>query len=481
MSILSQLLSDFFNSSNLFSNICNKADSFTYPFVLKNQYFDTAMLIHEIGKFSYSLAQFTFKAILEKADTEFRNLPGRTKRWYVKNTRCRTITTPFGDVIYKRTIYSSCLDEKKLFCYVDEKFGIPKYDRYDPCVKAMAIDLYSKHNSMIKVGQIIGQYISSPFSLDKNRSINALPRQTVFAFLKSRPRIREPLSPRKATPSHLYIMADEKWIALQSHNEDGTKQRNMTRAAVVFEDVEDDPSQKKRHRLVNRFVFFENEEDFWPSLHSRLGELYDMDKIEKIWIMGDGASWIKNGQYEFRSPSTDTDFSLDKFHFGQSLNRITQDENIRDQLFEYIIEDNDKNSFKLAVEAIIEASPERKDIIEQNLKYILNNWNAIQNSRKECFMPCSMESAISHHICSMFTSVPKAYIKENLTRYLDIRMNTLNGIDNVSQYIRSVGHSENEKGFVEIKKEYDLSIFDGPKETYAFNLPADSWMKNTLY
>ena len=98
MSILSQLLSEFITSSNLFSSIDGHAASFTYPMSMFMPYFNTAELIEIIGEFSHFIAQFTLKCILEKADTEFRNSPYRTERWYVKATRSRTITTPFGDV-----------------------------------------------------------------------------------------------------------------------------------------------------------------------------------------------------------------------------------------------------------------------------------------------------------------------------------------------------------------------------------------------
>ena len=85
-------------------------------------------------------------------------------------------------------------------------------------------------------------------------------------------------------------------------------------------------------------------------------------------------------------------------------------------------------------------------------------------------MPCSMESAISHHICSMFTSVPKAYKENNLGGYLEIRMNTLNNVDNISQYIRSVGCEPDENGIVSLAQTLDLSMFDGTPETYTLGL-----------
>ena len=421
MSILSQLLSEFITSSNLFSSIDGHAASFTYPMSMFMPYFNTAELIEIIGEFSHFIAQFTLKCILEKADTEFRNSPYRTERWYVKATRSRTITTPFGDVTYCRTIYQPKDKNGKCFCYVDQKFGIPKYDRYDPCVKAMAAEFYANHNSMLKVGRIIGYYIHSPFSMKKDRKIHDIPRQTIFRFLKSRRCIQERAEERKNTPETLYIMADEKWIPLQDHDVQGNKLKCMAKAAVVFEDVATDSSQNSRHS-------------------------------------------------ELSSDSTKSSFALDKFHFGQALHRISNDSDTQEMLRAWILEEKSREGFKDAVDVLIKAMPERRETIIENRDYILNNWNFIQNSYSACLMPCSMESAISHHICSMFTSVPKAYKENNLGGYLEIRMNTLNNVDNISQYIRSVGCEPDENGIVSLAETLDLSMFDGTPETYTLGL-----------
>lgn len=51
-----------------------------------------------------------------------------------------------------------------------KKLRLPKYDRYDPCIKSMLVSLYAEHNSMIKVGKIIGERIGNAYSLHDNDS-----------------------------------------------------------------------------------------------------------------------------------------------------------------------------------------------------------------------------------------------------------------------------------------------------------------------
>lgn len=61
-------------------------------------------------------------------------------------------------------------------------------DRY-PSVKSMMIPLYANHNSMIKVGKILGEHIFSPFSLDEKRFLHAIPRQMIQSTIKNHPQI----------------------------------------------------------------------------------------------------------------------------------------------------------------------------------------------------------------------------------------------------------------------------------------------------
>lgn len=206
---------------------------------------------------------------------------------------------------------------------------MPKYDQYDPCVKSLIFESYANNNSMIKIGQIIGNRIFSPFSLSKDRIYHAIPRQTVQNILKSHSTLGiQPASIETALDT-LYGMADEKWIALQSNDENNEKERQMVKATIFFEDVALVKGHKKRNQLVNRNVFFATGSSFWNFIYDQLCSIYDMNFIKHIWVLGDGASWIRNGTYVFRSDSTRSSFSLDRFHLKQALRRISKDKNIR--------------------------------------------------------------------------------------------------------------------------------------------------------
>ena len=116
-----------------------------------------------------SLCLRVLREELQRMDEEFRQQPDRPHRYYVKVTRERTLITPFGMLTYQRTIYQN-RSTKQCYCHVDRTLNLPKYDRYDPCVKAMVVEAGAQLNSMIKVGEIIGDRVYSTFSLRKDRN-----------------------------------------------------------------------------------------------------------------------------------------------------------------------------------------------------------------------------------------------------------------------------------------------------------------------
>ncbi len=192
---------------------------------------DYVHLVESISELTFETARTLFEHSVEEMDSAFRYSQHRIHQFYVKCKRIRTLITPFGRVNINRTI---CLDRitGKSYCYVDEKLGLPKYDRYDPCIKAMLVSLYADYNSMIKVGKIIGDRIGNAFSSDTNQSFR-ISRQTVFNSIR-KTAILEALIIHKETPSELYIMADEKYVHLN------TGKNRMIKAAVIFEGIEGD-------------------------------------------------------------------------------------------------------------------------------------------------------------------------------------------------------------------------------------------------
>ena len=391
------------------------------------------------------------KQILETMDASFRFSPGRSVRYYVKQSRDREIVTLFGPVRYRRTEYIDRSTHMP-FIYVDEKIGLIRRQRYDACIQARAYELYSNNNSMIKVGELLGQQIC-PFDIGKDIRQHAVSRQQVWYMLNRFACISTPAERLDLTPEIIYIMADEKFIHLQGEMEPWKNQlrkngyseetilelahgkhfSEMTKLAVIFTGREELTGKngrklkRPRWKLTGKhyFVSPHDSSHFWQHCHDYLNQLYDLTKVKIIYILGDGAEWIKAAPSELATSDTSALFALDRYHMAKYIRKISDDKNLRSLLTESYL-NNSRDDFLNLIDSIRADHPERKDAIDDAGKYLLNNWKAALVMHNKVMIGCAMEQAICHVLASSFSSVPKAYAKSHLHNYVDARIHQKN-------------------------------------------------------
>lgn len=414
-----------------------------------------------IEEFSLKAEEVIRKAIkdyLEEIDLKFRYSDSRTKNYYVKDTKERTIITMFGEITYKRTIYLDRLTNKR-FCYVDDKLGITKKIRYTNDVAAYITEAYSNENSMIKVGEEVGNLIYSKFSLKDNR-LFSLPRQTIYNILKRSKEIRIIPLEEKRDIKDLYILMDEKF--LPDHKEkEKIKNSYQVKSALILEGL--DKNDKKRHKYINPQYYSAYKGDFSLDLINHISYRYNLDFLENIHILSDGANWIKGVSKEISFPNTKTTNYLDKFHFHQSIWRISKDKNIYKKAVNYLYHNNKEHLYKLF--SIIQTDSNLKEI-----SYIKNNYKLIQNTIHLKKMNCAMEQCVSHHLHSHFNNVPKVYSKMNINRYLSLRDNYRNNENIKLLFLESLkDKTKNDKTIIN-KKPLNLSIFDSKSDNHYYSI-----------
>ena len=80
----------------------------------------------------------------EEIDNKYKCSSARFKFYVINKSNVpRTITTLFGDITFNRTYYKSRIDGSLHFV-LDEILSLPKYDKYDPLVKAYALIIILK-------------------------------------------------------------------------------------------------------------------------------------------------------------------------------------------------------------------------------------------------------------------------------------------------------------------------------------------------
>ena len=419
-------------------------ESITY----NNDVFNYIKILDTLDNSLCSIAIKSLTTIFNSIDNGFKNSPERRHKYYIKAHNSRTIMTVFGEVTYHKTIYENKFTHE-FYCFIDEYLGLAKYDYFDPYIKACILD-YSAQYPYSQVAKMMNDLINKKINIDKPFQI--ISRQTIRNIILSS-KYSKPEIKQLETPESLYIMADEKFIATQNNNHNDV----MVKSIVTFDGRTE---ENGRTRLKNKHVFADIDSNCAETSLDYLYYVYDMDKIKNIYVMGDGAKWIKAlTNYYKVNKDTHLTFNLDKYHFKQAINHITTTKQeyipLRDSLLDLVMND-DKELFKDTCLSFMDKHKDRTYTIIAKMEYIINNWDYIKNLYNQ-ELKCPMESQISHNIAALFSSRPKAYAIKTLQKLLELRLLYINKQNIKILYLNNI----NKKDILEFNQEHlSFSIFD---------------------
>ena len=449
MNIISQNFKDVLKnkikiiiSSTLYKYVDVLVDNFSFSTGNNNNYFNFINLIDSsFRNYILSIISSTF----EEVDLQLRNSLKRKDRYYINKTNVpRAITTIFGTVYFKRTLFKSKLSNKYVFL-LDKYFNLPKYDHYDSIIKSIAIN-NTFNTSQAQAARDISSITNGlSFFIDKEKVFN-IPRQSIYNWIKKW-KVPNIVPKSVSTPETLFVMADEKYIGSQNTDKD-----IMIKCFVTFEDVH--TVSKNRNMLTNRFVFSTCSKNPWKVFMDTIALRYDFTKIKNIALIGDGGNWIKSGISELRLNSCNlVKYYLCEFHFKQAIHNIIADEQKRNILIR-IFNNYSKKQFINATNIILKYHQERTSTIKQKLNYIITNYSYIKNMLN-FNIGSSMESHISHLIASFFASRPKGFSTKNIDKYLLLNDYKNNNINIFNLYLKTY----NSKHSVKITEdEFDFTL-----------------------
>ena len=241
----------------------------------QNKYF---ALLYTIQSSTRELIKKIIISAFEEFDENYKNSTDRISKYYInKSNVSRTLITLVGEITFSRTYYKSKYSNKKFF-YLDYAFDLPKYDHYDPIIKAIAIN-NATNTSQAQAARDISALTGDLKYFMDNSSIYNIPRQSIYNWIKEwkTPNI---VPQAIETPETLYVMADEKYIGAQDIEKD-----IMVKCFVTFEDVRD--VSKNRRALVNRSVFSCYDSKAWALFMDYIAKRYDFSKIKNIALLSD--------------------------------------------------------------------------------------------------------------------------------------------------------------------------------------------------
>ncbi len=170
----------------------------------------------------------------------------------------------------------------------------------------------------------------------------------------------------------IYVESDEDHVSLQ--------RKGVAEPKLVY--VHEGFREKGRFELINSRYFggmYSNSDDLWEEVSDYINEVYDYEKIKKIYISGDGARYIKNGAKWLNKGI----YVFDRFH-----------------LMKYI---------------------------KKAAKYIMNNFESIKYHYFDDYGGCSAESHISHIYADRMSSRPLGWSIEGVEQMTRLRVFKKNG------------------------------------------------------
>lgn len=349
------------------------------------------------------------KALCEDAKSE-RKADGFTIK---ERDVARQIHTFLGDFLFQRTYFK---DEDGGYSHIlDQILGINAYERVDAGVAAEMVNTATSVSYGKSADIITGGAISRQTAWSRMQDVGEV------AFVPLR---------KDNTPKTLHIFADEDHVSLQDGKNtivplvtycSGKKNICKGRNALI------DPVHSCGYGL--------KAEKHWEYVYAMASEQYDMSKVEKVFIYGDGAKWIKSGQDAFAGAV----YVFDEYHLEKRLKTLLSGEickafasHIRASLKNDDAKTFQKLIYKMmdAVESRMDAGKPRKKKLEalhDNSVFLLNHWQEIQNGSLPGTIGSCTEALVSHVLSKRLSRDPMGWSKEGLRKLAMARVFCLNG------------------------------------------------------
>lgn len=350
--------------------------------------------------------------VLEASDQHLRENKHKREGWNIERQDPKTVVSPFGEVTYTRTYYRHKQTAKYAYL-VDEKAGFTPHTRIDPALKADLVE----HSTELS-------YRKSVHESSRHAQGAEVSAQSVLNAIRSSGLHKvadEDEKPRRRLKT-LYIEADEDHVSCQ----DGT---NFIAPLIYVHEG------KENGRLQNPHYFSgKDPEALWDEVIDYIHDSYEAENIEKIFIAGDGASWIKWG-CELIPGSI---FLLDRFHLTKYIKAATVPHKDLEKEMWKAINDCSLSSVR---EVLKKANKRAKtanklEAVRKCRTYMINHWEGIEAYKKHPeALGCSAEAHVSHILSARLSSRPMGWSKKGAYQMARLRVVKANGNDVKKQYL----------------------------------------------
>ena len=437
---------------------------------------DLDHIVDSVGEMVNSIGLDTISAIIGELNGIIKDAPERKDKYHVhKNNAKRSLVTRFGDLKFERTYFKNVKEDGFVFI-LDKILGIEKYEKIEANLKGSILEK-SADVSYQKAAEL-----STPVAITRESVKRTIRENGTIDNLELEVKEKN----KNKEVKTIYIEADEDHVPMQNGK------NKIMKLIYVYDNKIEVNKGRTELKNVRYFTGNMNPEDLWTEVATYIDEAYDLEKVENIYIAGDGASWIKGGTQIIK----DSKFVLDHYHLSKyvkvltaHLSSLENPVNIDKPLWESLRTGNKKLTLQLVNFAIEETpSEKKKESMKKAKNYILNNWEGIINLFEEGKYRCSAEGHISHILSSRLSSRPMGWSIIGADEMARMRAYKANG-GSIKEYYRKV-RAERKKE--ERILEFDEKVVNNIKGTFS-NVDPDKmidmpftyrtegrWLKNMI-
>lgn len=344
----------------------------------------------------------------------------------------RTLITTVGDVSFPHTLFFD-KSQKKCRYLLDELLGLPGRERFSTLAEGKLLYEAEVHSY---------QHAAESLAVGDQTVTKTTVMRKVHGILEDLPEELPLPKGEKKQCEYLYIEADEDHIARQK--DDPEKDGIIGKLVYLFEGKKEICSGRRilvgTHYHGGLYAGSRKNRMLWEEVQRYIEAHYDTDYLKRVYISGDGASWIKAGKdYVYKSVLV-----ADKYHLMKYINRVarlTLDEAdlTKQRFYRYIYKNKLGAANKLLTR--IQNSAENDRAVEETRTYLINNWDAIRRAfRDEHALGCSAEGHVSHVLSERMSSRPMGWSETGSDRMCKLRCYVknygVNGIINLVEYRR---------------------------------------------
>ncbi len=358
--------------------------------------------------------------VLTQLDAELREDSERRKNYQVKGKYEKSIETTLGQITYERTYYKHKKTKENKYL-LDELINVTPHMKKTKNIEARLMN-EAADLSYFKSGKKVSEAsdFSSTTVMNTIRSLEPIPNDAV--------KIKE----KNKKVKTLYIEADEDHVAKQKGKQVEPK------LVYVHEGYEENKGISDRKKLKNVRYFsgvYSNSDKLWEEVLDYLDAAYDLDAVNKIYLSGDAALWIRNGVNWI----PDSKYVLDRYHLAKYVRKMTAHlHKSYEKYFWELLEDDKKEAIYLLLEKIKNETERETKLktVNESIRYIKKHYEAIRRYYNDDYIGCSAEAHVSHLLSDRLSSRPLGWSRIGVDLMARLRVFIANG-GNIYAYVMS--------------------------------------------